>query len=82
MNEFLQQLLYGMASDIGAWQWGAIGIAAVVVVVCLLAINSVWRSNVSTLPEWTAKRTWINSLCPSSLRCHQCPPQHLKDDRS
>lgn len=27
----------------------------------LTPANSVWRSNVSALPEWTAKRTWINS---------------------
>jgi hypothetical protein len=42
--DFLQGLFFSMASDVGAWQWAAIGLAAAVIVACFLAINSVWRS--------------------------------------
>jgi hypothetical protein len=38
-----------------------VGIPGVPTTCTLTPANSVWRSNVSTLPEWTAKRTWINS---------------------
>lgn len=40
----IQDLLYSMAGDISAWQPYAIGLAAFVVIVCLLAINTAWRS--------------------------------------
>jgi hypothetical protein len=40
----IQSILLSMASDVPAWQWGAIGIAAAVIIACFLAINSVWRS--------------------------------------